>query len=162
MNAIRRNAGATIQVSLFEIDAGGPPGGVDKLHSDAYTSCPEKALGGKGGAYPLPEEVKIRSIGDVLKGRIVRRPPPPRELFAARVAKNETEQVKQYCFARLKPAWDAKGHTKLTKSFFGMLTSHLKGRDWLYMKSLCDQEAARGQPFSAVFWGSLKPKQITP
>lgn len=95
-------------------------------------------------------------MSTLLQGRIVKRE-NLKEKFAARVAKNEREMLQQFFYARLSPSWG--GKRPLSKSFFGILTSHLKLEDWWYMKSLCTQEEQRGGVFAKVFWGSLKERE---
>jgi hypothetical protein len=51
---------------------------------------------------------------------------------------------------------------KYPKLPIGMLAGRLKGlevRDLYFLRSLCEQERARGGSWSKTFWGSLKPRE---
>ena len=68
-------------------------------------------------------------------------------------ARSERDEILNFFFARLEPFW-TKG--KLTKTYFGMKTSHLKLEDLYYMKSVCLDAERRKQDFVKTFWGMLR------
>ncbi len=65
-------------------------------------------------------------------------------------------EFRKYCFNKAKKEWNS---PKPFAIHWGQKTSHLKSlSDWSYLKSICDDAERRGDIWSRVFWGSLKPK----
>lgn len=42
--------------------------------------------------------------------------------------------------------------------FVAMRLTGFSVKDMYYIKSICDQEERRGEPWSKIFYGSIKPK----
>lgn len=69
-------------------------------------------------------------------------------------SKSERGDLLSYFYEKISPTY--KG--KLRMSSLAFRTSHLQLPDLYYLKSKCDQEERRGEPWAKVFWGSLKPR----
>jgi hypothetical protein len=68
--------------------------------------------------------------------------------------RSERGDLIDYFLEKLSPGWH--GARKLT---FGYLAFRLTGfnrEDLYFLKSNCDQEERRGQPWGKIFWGSIK------
>lgn len=96
-----------------------------------------------------------REIDDHLERSIISTLIAPKKRVGPR---NERDELFDFFYAKVAPAWLAYTKKPLRKAYLAMKISHLKDRDLFFLKSDCLDAERRGQIFSKVFWGSLKPR----
>lgn len=74
------------------------------------------------------------------------------------VPRSQRDELFQYFFDLLSGPYRTFTRRALTPAHLASKIAHLSVNDLFYLKSTCDDAERRGQPFSKVFWGSLKPR----
>ncbi len=85
--------------------------------------------------------------------------PKPKKVRARGTPRNERDEIFDYFYRKLCDPWQRKTNRPLGKAFLAMKIAHLKIGDLYYLKSVCLDAEHRGDSFSKVFWGSLKPRE---
>ena len=134
-------------------DEGGIPSTVENKGSGAAED-PRGSLGGKGGATSNPGEDFIQ-ISALLKNRYLNIVSDPEERKREVFARSTREELLEYFYRRLAPAWPVKNG--LSRRYFGIRVSWLSTQDLFYLKSICQDSVNRGGIFSKTFWGAIKP-----
>jgi hypothetical protein len=73
--------------------------------------------------------------------------------------KTERGELMRYFMERLNPPRVRDGLPPLTMGRIGRLLVAIPTRDLYYLKSVCEDAAARGSDFSKKFWWEIKPKK---
>ena len=76
-----------------------------------------------------------------------------------RERQTERGELMKYFMERLNPGRVRDGYAPLNLARMGRILVAIPTRDLYYLKSVCEDAAARGKDFSKKFWWEVKPKK---
>lgn len=76
-----------------------------------------------------------------------------------RERQTERGEMMKYFMERLNPTRVRDGYAPLSLARMGRILVAIPTRDLYYLKSVCEDAAARGKDFSKKFWWEVKPKK---
>lgn len=71
---------------------------------------------------------------------------------------SERGELLEYFHRNVNAGRDGKKYKKLSMGYIATRLTGLELKDLYYIKSVCQLEQRRGQPFGKIFFGMLKPR----